>query len=201
MKRFIAFAAATVLCAFILNAADHYGAHAQFTQQSPVPQAQAAPAQVVGAPIGSPTYVLPPSGGVIDIGQAFGAFAPYINSAVNALILAAIGWACTRFQQSTGVTIDQAHRDSLAHALQNQAGSLIADGLVKMEGKTVTVPSAELATAAKEIIQCIPDAAAHFGLTPDYVAKRIVDMIPQTTAGAQIVSNAPANKPTAPSLV
>jgi hypothetical protein len=159
------------------------------TPQAPAPVA-------IGGPIGSPTFVVPQKqGGVINVGQAFSEVAePYVNAAINALILAVLGWAFAVFKQKTGIAIDQGHRDALVRALQNQAGSLIDDGFVRVEGATVTVPNEQLAAAANEIIAVLPDAAAHFGLTPEYVAKRIIDFIPQTTAGAAIIAASPTAK-------
>jgi hypothetical protein len=148
----------------------------------------------IGGPVGSPTFVTPQKqGGVINIGQAFGEVAePYINAAVNALILAGVSWLGLYLKKRFNVTIDQGHRDALVTALQNQAGSLIADGLVTIEGGKVTVPATAVTAAAAEVLQVIPDAAAHLGLTPDYVARRIVDTIPQTAAGAAMIAQAPA---------
>lgn len=129
------------------------------------------------------------AGGAINIGQAFGdAVQPYVDAIVQALIAALVSWVLFKIKQRTGVEIDQGHRDALVTALQNQAGSLIADGFVKIESGKITIPSGTLADAATEVLQTLPDAAKHFGLTPDYVAKRIVDAIPQIAAGAQLVA-------------
>jgi hypothetical protein len=147
--------------------------------------------QAVGGPIGTPTFVMPQakSGGFIQIGQAFGDFLqPYIDAAVYAILSSLIGWLCIQLQRRTGIEIDQKHREALAHALSNQAGSLIADGLVKIEGEKISVPSEALASAATELMKTIPDAAKHFGITPDYVAARIIDTIPQIAAGAQMIA-------------
>lgn len=136
--------------------------------------------QVAADPVQNP--------GIINIGQAFSAAAaPYINAVVNALIAAVIGLIAWKVKQRTGIEIDQGHRDAVIRALQNQAGSLIADGMVKLENKTITVNSPALAKAANDVLASVPDAAKHFGLTPSYVADRIIDMIPQITAGAQLV--------------
>lgn len=130
-------------------------------------------------------------GGIINIGQAFGSvMQPYVDAAINALILAFVSWLGVVLKQKFDINIDQAHQAAWARAAQNQAGSLIADGFVKMDGLKVNVNNQALATAARDAIASIPDAAAHLGLTPDYVAARITDMIPQIAAGAQMIGDA-----------
>lgn len=132
-------------------------------------------------------------GGVIDIGQAFSdAVAPYINALVNGLLATGISWVVWKINQKTGVQIDQGHSDALTHALQSEASSLIADGAVTMNGLKVDVGNAALADAVNGVIKRAPAALDHFGLTPDVVAERIIDAIPQTAAGSQIVAAAHA---------
>jgi hypothetical protein len=129
----------------------------------------------------------PVSGGIINIGQSLGpALQPIVEDVVNAAIASILGWVLWLLKNKLNVSIDQSHRDALVRALQNQAGSLIADGFVKVDGAKITVPNQQLAEAADEVLAVIPDAAQRLGLTSDYVAKRIVDMIPQTPAGAAI---------------
>lgn len=175
-----------MVVAFVGFAAGGTFARAQFAESAP------APSQVIGAPIGVPAYVVQApkrDGQLIDIGQAFGeALAPYINATVQALILALVSWVLMSIQKKTGIAVDAGHRDALVRALQNQAGSLIADGLVKVASGKVEVEKGPLTEAAAEALKSIPDAADHLGLTPEYVAKRIVDMIPQTQAGAQLIT-------------
>lgn len=142
--------------------------------------------------------------GVIDVGQAFNvAIAPYINAAVNAFIVAIIGWIALKFKQKTGIDIEAGHRDAIARALQNQAGSLIADGMASVDklGK-VTVSSASLAQSVNDLMKSVPDAVKHFGITPDKIAQRIVDTIPQlastpTPVATPIVNIAAAQPPKA----
>ena len=75
-------------------------------------------------------------GGFIQIGQVFGNFLqPYIDAAVQALLAALVGWLCLELKKRTGIEIDEKHRAAFTHALTNQVGSLIADGLVKIEGE------------------------------------------------------------------
>lgn len=133
------------------------------------------------------------AGGIINIGQAFStAVAPYIDAIVQALIAALASWVLFKFKQKTGIDIDQGHRDAIVKALQNQAGALISAGAVKINGTTVRVDNLALAKAANDLLAAVPDAAKHFGLTPDFVAGKIIATIPQTAAGAQIVAQATA---------
>lgn len=135
-------------------------------------------------------------GGVIEIGQILGPFLqPYVDEIVNALILGAVGWVVSMIHKKTGIQIDESHRDALVRALQNQAGSLIADGFVKVSGAKITVDNKALAESANEVLAVVPDAVEHFGLKPDYIAKRIVDIIPQTHGGAALVAMAAQNPP------
>jgi hypothetical protein len=162
----------------------------------------AAPAQPVTATAGwdasaplTATVVVPPTvqkaAGIINVGQAFGTILePYIDAAVNALILAAMGWFAFFLRTRLNISIDQGQRDALTKFLQNRASSLIADGAVRMDGVTVKVNNERLADAVNAAAASIPDAVAHFGLTPDVLSAKIIDAIPQVPAGAQIVAQA-----------
>jgi hypothetical protein len=129
---------------------------------------------------------------VIDLGQLFGAAAPYIDETVNALIALGVSWLGYLLHKRFNITIDQGHRDALTRALQNQANSLIADGAVSLKGKTVSIQDDHLLQAVTDIQASIPGAVKHFGITPEYLAKRITDTIPQVPAGAQMMPSATA---------
>src|SRR6185312_10906582 len=92
------------------------------------------------APSAAPVVVAraAPSGGLIQL-SAFGWLEPYVDSVVQALILAGLSWlAKSKYTQ----WMDQSARDALATFTKNTASSLIADGFVRMQGKSVTVSSA-----------------------------------------------------------
>jgi hypothetical protein len=157
--------------------------------------AQPAPAEPVPAvpgvsAIGAPTFVtVPPKQSTISLSPAFAEWLqPYVDQIVDLLIMAFVGWLGKRYHDATGKALDQGHRDALTKFLQNEASSLIADGLVKIEGGKVQVSNADLAQAWNSAQTAIPEAAKYFGLTPDYVAKRVVDTIPQIQAGAQMIA-------------
>lgn len=127
-----------------------------------------------------------PSGGVIQL-SAFGWLEPYVDSAVQALLMAGLAWlGKSKYTQ----WMDQAGRDAMEAFAKNTANSLIADGFVQMRGKAVHVDNVALAAEANSAATRIPDALKRFGITPDVVAAKIVDAIPQTPAGAAIVATA-----------
>lgn len=136
-----------------------------------------------------------PAGGVIDIGQAFNvALAPYINAAVQSLIVAGLGWLFYLLRTKLNISIDAEHRAALTQFAQRQGASLVADGKVALQGKTITVDNAALATAANEAVTMIPDVLKHFGITPGAVAERIKDAIPQVPAAAPVVAQSITTK-------
>ena len=129
-----------------------------------------------------------PSGGVIQL-SAFGWLEPYVDTAVQILITAIFG---SLAKSKYGQWLDQSSRDALETFVKNRASSLIADGAVKIESKSVQVDNRLLYRAAAESSTAIPDALKRFGLTPDVVAQKIIDAIPQTSAGASILAEAHA---------
>jgi H+/gluconate symporter-like permease len=162
---------------------------AQFAESQP-PHTQASAAAIGGA-VGSPTFVVPPPKGS-SIGNVFGDFLqPYVDASVTAVITALVGWLAYTLKQKTGIDIDAGHRAAIEHALTKQANSLIADGAVKFAG-AIDIHPESLKAASEEVMKFVPGAAKHFGITPEYVAARIVDTIPQVPAGAQIIA---ANHP------
>lgn len=148
----------------------------------------------------APPIAPPPAntnGGIINL-SAFGWLQPYVDTLVQSLIVVGFGWFA---KSKYGQMMDQSSRDALMTFAKNRASALIADGAVRMRGKTIDIHSAALATAANESKDAIPDAMKRFGLTPEAVAAKIVAAIPQTSAGAQIIANAHAVDPDPPAAV
>jgi hypothetical protein len=122
----------------------------------------------------------------VDVGQAFGAaMQPYIDAAVNALIVSLVGWVGYVFKEKLHVEIDAKHREALVAYLDRQAASLVAEGAVKLQGTKVDVKSDALAKAANLAIAHIPAALDHFGLTPEKISDMIVDALPKQASVAQ----------------
>jgi hypothetical protein len=188
-----------VVIGIVLAAALVGPASAQFAEAShnvaPSPEltVQAVPGVT---PIGSPVIVRPADDNTIAIGQIFGQLlAPYVTAAVEALVGTAFGWIFWLLKTKLNINIDAEHRASITAAAQRQAASLVADGAVSVRGKTITVNNEALAAAVSAASNAAGDAVKHFGITPQSLADRIVDMIPQVPAAAPVVSAAIAAAP------
>lgn len=120
----------------------------------------------------------------INVGAAFGAVEPFINSIVSALIVLLVGWVLWLVKMKLNLSIDDSSRDALQTWLQRQAASLVADGAVRINGLQINVSNSMLATAANLALKEIPDAVARFGLTPDKLAAMIVDKLPHVPSVA-----------------
>ena len=126
---------------------------------------------------------------VINIGAAFGSLRPYVDSIVGGLIFLGITWGAYILKTKWNIDIDASMRDALQSWLLRQAGSLTAAGAVRVQGLQITVGNAAVSAAANLAIREIPDAIAHFGLTPDKLAEMIVDKLPHVPAVAAVAAS------------
>jgi hypothetical protein len=195
MKRFVlaAIAAAALLAS--------YPAAAQFADAAHPPVVNNAPGTVgvrPDGPLGALAVAPPPqqSGGVISLGPITGnpAIDQLAQDIVNSLIAVAMGWIFWLLKNKLNINIDKDQRDALTAAAQRQASSLVADGMVSLSGKTVTINDKAMFQAVNALQKAAPDAIAHFDIKdPQALADRIVDMIPHVPAIAPAIAAAHAN--------
>lgn len=139
-------------------------------------------------------------GGLTAIGSPFGVWAPYVDSIIQAAVVALGSWVLWVLKTKFGVDVDNAQAQKIQMALSNQAGSLIADGAIRIVGGKVVVDREKLDEAAAAIYAAVPDALKHFNMDDavNLVKDKIIDKVPQTTAGAQMMAAAAALPPAAP---
>lgn len=155
--------------------------------------ATAALAQQIGV---SP---LPPTDHIISVKPLIEQIIPYLVAAFGAIITALAGMAVKYIHDKTGVEIDAGHREAIQTAATNMAALLIK----RIEAKVPTdihVGSQALADAANNAIAAVPDAVAHFGITPENMAEKVTAKATIMLAGAPapapvIVQAAPLEKP------
>lgn len=106
---------------------------------------------------------------------------PYLVAVVSVLATAIVGWLAELLRRKFNLDIDAAHRDALQTALMNGAGLLIGKAGSALAGKKLDLKSAVLAEAVNYVLQAVPDAIRHFGITPEAVAEKLQAKLPQVS--------------------
>lgn len=113
----------------------------------------------------------------IELGAALGSFEPYINAVVSIGVTVLVGVVLWQLKTRFNIEIDAGHRATLMTWASNQAAALVAKGMVSVKEAKVEVRSEALANAANTALQGAPDAAQHFGLTPEALKTKIVEQL------------------------
>lgn len=126
----------------------------------------------------------------VSAGDVYSAMLPYFASAVGAVITFLVGWVLMLAKSKLGISIDDSMRSSLQTAATNAAGLALNSLDNTLSGKTIDVKHPAIAEAVLYVVKNAPDAMAHFGLSPDQIAQKILALLPQvanttTTAVAQ----------------
>lgn len=108
---------------------------------------------------------------------------PYLLAIVSVLATAIVGWLAELLRRKFNLDIDAAHREALQTALTNGAGLLIGKLGDAAAGRKLDLKSAALAEAVNYVLQAVPDAVRHFGITPEAIAEKIQAKLPQVSAG------------------
>mgnify|MGYP007106202572 CR=1 FL=1 len=108
---------------------------------------------------------------------------PYLLAVVSAIAAAVVGWLAELLRRKFNLDIDAAHRDALQTALTNGAGLLIGKAGGALADKKLDLKSAALAEAVNYVLQAVPGAIRHFGITPEAVAEKLQAKLPQVSGG------------------
>lgn len=127
----------------------------------------------------------------VDIGGFWTALLPYIASAVGGLITFLVGWVLVLVKSKLGLSIDDSMRASQQTAATNATGLVLNKLGNTLNGKTVDVGNVLVADAVNYVMKAAPDAIAHFGLTPDAIAQKILALLPQV-ANTTITATTPS---------
>lgn len=108
---------------------------------------------------------------------------PYLLAIVSVIAAAIVGWLAELLRRKFNLDIDAAHRDALQTALTNGAGLLLGKAGGALADKKLDLKSAALAEAVNYVLQAVPDAIRHFGITPEAVAEKLQAKLPQVSGG------------------
>lgn len=121
---------------------------------------------------------------LVAVGEIWSGLMPYIVAAIGALISAAVGWLVYLVNRKLGLSIDDSLRDSLQTAAANAAGLVLSGLGNRLSTVSIDVRSAPVADAVNYVLKAAPDAVAHFGLTPEAVAQKILALLPRVAGSA-----------------
>lgn len=114
---------------------------------------------------------------------------PYLVMIVGIVVTTALGWTGMLLKAKLGFDLNANMQKTIQDAAMNAAGSVIA----RMEGPLgnvkIDVRSPLVKDGVDLLVQKVPEAIAHFGLTPDELAKMIQGKI------GILQASAPAAKP------
>jgi len=108
---------------------------------------------------------------------------PYLMAVVSVVATAIVGWLAELLRRKFSLDIEASHREALQTALANGAGLLLGKLGGTLAGKTLDLKSAVLAEAVNYVLQSVPDAVRHFGVTPEAIAEKISAKLSQMNSG------------------
>jgi hypothetical protein len=118
----------------------------------------------------------------VPVESIYGVLQPYLLAVVSVIATAIVGWLAELLRRKFNLDIDAAHRDALQTALVNGAGLLIGKAGSAIADRKIDLKSAVLAEAVNYVLQAVPDAIRHFGITPEAVAEKLQAKLPQVAA-------------------
>ena len=141
-----------------------------------------------------------PSETTINVGQLLAPWLQGLIAAVVSVILALFGWLTVVINKRAGLESNaavlqmEAHaRELLETALTNAAGMVVMKAGTSLDGMVIDVKSPLIAQGISQVNLWAQSAVEKFGLTPDDLAKKLLDKIGVLTAAN------PSITPTTPS--
>lgn len=130
----------------------------------------------------------------VNGGSLFAIVQPYVVELASVIVAFIVAWVSAKVTKLTGIQIEAKHREALQSALQNGVNY----GINKAGGWAATkdfdLKNQALAAAVKYVLDSVPDAIAHFGLTPEKLAQLLEAKLPQY---GELISGAAAIDPPA----
>ncbi|MDB5584812.1 MAG: hypothetical protein JWR80_9988 [Bradyrhizobium sp.] len=135
----------------------------------------------------------------VNVGQLLAPWLQGLVAAVISVIMAMFGWLTVVINKRAGLESNaavlqmEAHaRELLETALTNAAGSIVMKAGPKLDGMVIDVKNPLIAQGILQVNTWAQAAVVRFGLTPDDLAKKLIDKIGVITAAN------PAVTPTTP---
>lgn len=113
----------------------------------------------------------------LNLGTLLAPWMEMLVAAAIALVLALAGWATSLLKQRTGIDLEQFRQTTLQTALENGAGLLLARAKRSADGVVIDVRHPAIRDAILYVNDAAPEAVAHWGLTPEQIAQKLIAKI------------------------
>lgn len=118
----------------------------------------------------------------VNVGQLLAPWLELLVGAVVTLALALLAYLTALIKAKTGIDIGAKHRETLQAAVENAAGLVLAKVQGSLADKTIDVRHPLVRDAIMYVNANAPDAVAHWGLSGDAIAEKILAKIGLATA-------------------
>lgn len=116
---------------------------------------------------------------------------PFVVDVGVAVLTVLGGWLFAMIKRKFGLDIDAKNRDALHSAAVTGINLALAKLGTKLQGTSVDVHSAVIASAIQWVEKSVPDALSHFGVTPATLDDLVVSKLTQVL-GSDGTATAPA---------
>jgi cyanate permease len=115
----------------------------------------------------------------VDVGAAWSSVQTWLITIMALVVSAIAGRVLTALLTHFNIKYDAAMARAVQSAAVNAAGLLLNRLGNQLQGKTIDVKHPFVADLVSYVLKAVPDAVAHFGLTPEGIAEKIVAKLPQ----------------------
>lgn len=125
------------------------------------------------------TQVAPASDTVVNMGGFFDALSPLLLNLAGVVITFLVAWLTARITKLTGIQIEGKHREALQSALENGVNYGL-NQLGRFTGSyDIDVKNKIVAEGIRYVQRSVPDALAHFNLTPERLKELLEAKLPK----------------------
>jgi hypothetical protein len=114
----------------------------------------------------------------VVLSEPWSAVQTWILTLVGAVIASLIGWVTVTLNKKLGISIEDSMRNALQTATTNAAGLVLNKIGNQLQGKVLDLGYVGN-DMVKYVMNAVPDATKHFGLTEERVANMILAKVPQ----------------------
>lgn len=129
---------------------------------------------------------------IVNLGSLWDGLVPYFIAGLSTLITAILGWAAVRFQQWTGMKLDENARNVLQTAANNGANLVLGELGARAHATNIDVKHASIATGIRWMETSAADSIKRLNVSPEKIAGLVRSKLTEKIADASATAAAAA---------